>query len=112
MQELLDTDDFSSSFHRYASSLIYTLSHGKRLEAANLPEAQEVEQIIQGFLYAARVGTWIVDAFPALDWLLGWMASWKVRGEELHQYEARIMSKNLEKGKAAKGWNWTKNSCR
>jgi cytochrome P450 len=108
MHELLHTDDFSSSFHRYASSLIYALAYGKRLETANLPEAQEVEQIMEGFLYAARVGTWMVDAIPALNMLPSWMAPWKVRGEELHQYEARIMSKNLEKGKVASGWNWTK----
>ena len=108
MYELLYTDDFSSSFHRYASSLIYALAYGRRLETANLPEAQEVEQIMEGFLYAARVGTWIVDAIPALNRLPSWMAPWKVRGEELHQYEARVMSKNLEKGKVAEGWNWTK----
>lgn len=108
MYELLRTDDFSSSFHRYASSLIYALAYGKRLETANLPEAKEVEQIMEAFLSAARVGTWIVDAIPALNWLPSWMAPWKVRGEELHQYEARIMSKNLEKGKVAVGWNWTK----
>lgn len=108
LYELLRTDDFSSSFHRYASSLIYALAYGKRLETTNLPEAKEVEQIMEGFLYAARVGTWIVDALPALNLLPNWMAPWKIQGENLHKFEAQIMSKNLEKGRVAEGWNWTK----
>jgi cytochrome P450 len=63
---------------------------------------------MEGFLYAARVGTWIVDALPALNALPKWLAPWKRHADKLHDFEAAVYSKNLEKGKQAEGWNWTK----
>lgn len=106
--ELLDSDDFTASFHRYSSSLVFALAYGKRLEKPYLQEDEEIEQIMEGFLYAARVGTWIVDALPALNALPNWLAPWKRHADKLHDFEAAVYTRNLEKGKQAEGWNWTK----
>lgn len=67
-------DDFSSRFHRYLSSLIYALAYGKRLERGDEHEAEEIAQIMEGFLSAARVGTWVVDALPFLNYLPAFLA--------------------------------------
>ena len=103
-----DGDDFSSCFHRYSSSLIYALAYGKRLERGGEREAQEIGQIMEGFLYAARVGTWIVDALPVLNYLPTWLAPWKKYGDQLHRFEAEVYTKNLLNGQAKRQWNWSK----
>jgi len=53
--ELLSTDDFSSRFYRYSSSFIYALAYGKQLEHGDEHEVEEIAQIMEGFLSAARV---------------------------------------------------------
>lgn len=108
MFELLSTDDFSSRFHRYSSSTIYALAYGKRLERGDEHEAEEIAQIMEGFLSAARVGTWIVDALPILNHLPAWMAPWKRHGEQLHKFEAEVYSRNMKDGQQRSGWNWSK----
>ena len=106
--ELLSTDDFSARFHRYSSSLIFALAYGKRLERGDEREVGEIGLIMERFLYAARVGTWIVDALPALNYLPRWLAPWKRHGDEYHDYEAQVYSKNMRMGQQSEGWNWSK----
>ena len=106
--ELLSGVDFAAAFHRYSSSTIYALAYGKRLEQAHMKEAEEIEQIMVGFLGAARVGTWLVDAIPALRYLPAWLAPFKRYGEKLHSFEAKVYARNLEEGQRRTGWNWSK----
>jgi hypothetical protein len=79
--ELLTTDDFSSRFRRYSPRAIYALTCGKRLERGDEHEAEEIAQIMEGFLSAARVGTWVVDALPFLNHLPAFLALWKRYGQ-------------------------------
>jgi hypothetical protein len=86
--ELLSTDDFSSRSHRYSSGTIYALAYSKRLERGDEHEAEEIAQIMDGFLSAARVRTWVVGALPFLNHLL---AYWKRYGDKLQNFEAECM---------------------
>ena len=108
ISELLSTDDFSSRFHRYSSSTIYALAYGKRLERGDEHEAEEIAQIMEGFLSAARVGTWVVDALPFLNHLPAFLAPWKRYGNELHNFEAEVYARNMRDGQQRPGWNWSK----
>jgi hypothetical protein len=105
--ELLSTDDFSSRFHRYSSSTIYALAYGKRLERGDEHEAEEIAQIMEGFLSAARVGTWVVEALPFLNHIPAFLAPWKRYGDKLHIFEAEVYARNMRDGQQRAGWNWS-----
>lgn len=106
--EMLSTSDFTNRFHRYSSSLIYTLAYGKRMELGDEPEVEAIDQIMDNFLYAARVGTWIVDALPMLNHLPKWLAPWKQYGDKLHDFEARNYSTFMDEALKRESWNWCK----
>ncbi|KAL6248757.1 hypothetical protein RBB50_003819 [Rhinocladiella similis] len=107
--ELLNPDaDFSDRFHRYSSSLIFALAYGRRLARGDEPEIKAIDQVMENFLYAARVGTWIVDALPALNYLPKPLSPWKRLGDRLHEFEAKLSIDNLEQGRRARSWNWSK----
>lgn len=106
--DMLSTSDFTNRFHRYSSSLIYTLAYGKRMERGDEPEVAAIDQIMDNFLYAARVGTWIVDALPVLNYLPKWLAPWKRHGDKLHDFEAKNYSIFMEDALERDAWNWCK----
>ncbi|RFU27833.1 hypothetical protein B7463_g8500, partial [Scytalidium lignicola] len=100
--------DFSDRYHRYASSLIFSLAYGARLPQGNEPEIVGIERVMENFLYAARVGTWIVDALPALNYLPNFLAPWKRYADKVHDFESNLYINNLQKGQQTSSWNWSK----
>lgn len=109
VHDLLEPDvDFSDRFHRYSSSLIYALAYGRRMTSGDEPEVKGVDKIMENFLYAARVGTWIVDALPLLNHLPSFLARWKRLAEKLHMYESTLYANNLKSGRQGASWNWSK----
>jgi len=68
LYELLAAEvDFSDRFHRSSSSLIFKLAYGRRLPKGDEPEIKAIDQVMENFHYAARVGTWLVDALFSLN---------------------------------------------
>ena len=110
MFELLsaDEDGWMDRFHRYSSSLIFGLAYGKRMPRGDEEEVKNVEQLMENFLYSARVGTWIVDAIPVLNKLPKFLAPWKRLGNEYHEFESKFFIRNLEEAKASERWNWAR----
>lgn len=106
--ELLSTDDFRDRYHRYSSSLIYALAYGKRMIRGDEQEIQDVDQIMENFLQAARVGTWIVDAIPLLNYLPKFMAPWKKIAADFYNFESKMNVQNLIKAQQTGSWNWSK----
>jgi hypothetical protein len=106
--DLLSSNDFSFIFHRYSSSLIFCLAYGRRMPRGDEPEIQAIDKVMENFLYAARVGTWIVDALPFLNHLPNFIAPWKKLGDRLHNFEADLYMSNMLKGEKSKSWNWVK----
>ena len=99
---------FVEIFHRYVASLIYALAYGKRLPNHAL-EAEEINVVMERFLFAARPGTWVVDALPILNQLPRFLAPWKAYGDKLHDFESQIYLKNLDRGLSSdQSWNWSK----
>ena len=110
MYELLSTneDAWMERFHRYSSSLIFALAYGKRMPRGDEEEVTTIEQIMVNILYAARVGTWIVDAIPALNKLPKFLAPWKRIADEYHDFESKFYLDKMEDGKKSSRWNWIK----
>ncbi|KIX95545.1 uncharacterized protein Z520_08665 [Fonsecaea multimorphosa CBS 102226] len=109
LNDLLAPDaEYSDRFHRYASSLIFALAYGRRLPTGHEPEAKAIDTVMENFLYAARVGTWIVDAIPILNHLPTFLAPWKRYAAKLHDFESELYIGNLKDGLKTASWNWSK----
>ncbi|ETN40993.1 uncharacterized protein HMPREF1541_02925 [Cyphellophora europaea CBS 101466] len=109
LHELLEPNqEFSERYHRYSSSLIFALAYGRRLTWGDEPEVQAIDKVMENFLYAARVGTWLVDALPVLNYLPNVLAPWKRSGDRLHKFEASLYVENLLKAQKNRTWNWSK----
>lgn len=107
--ELLDPDaDFSDRYHRYSSSLIFALAYGRRMIRGDEREVKAIDQVMDNFLYAARVGTWLVDALPILNYLPKFLAPWRRLGDKLHSFESKLYIDNLAQGQHSDSWNWSK----
>lgn len=106
--ELLSTSDFSNRFHRYSSSLIFALAYGKRLTSGDEPEIEAVGQVMENLVYAARVGTWIVDSLPILNYLPKFAAPWKKSADKWHEFESKLSMGHMAKAQESGPWNWSK----
>lgn len=106
--EMLSTDDFRDRYHRYSSSLIYALAYGQRMTRGDEQEIQDVDQIMENFLQAARVGTWVVDALPILNYLPKFLAPWKQVAEDFYSFESKMNVQNLTEAQKKHSWNWSK----
>ncbi|PYI11044.1 cytochrome P450 [Aspergillus sclerotiicarbonarius CBS 121057] len=106
--DLLSSNNFDAHFERYSGSLMFALAYGFRLPVPKSQELRDMRTIQGNFVYAARVGTWIVDAIPVLNYLPAVVAPWKRLAEKLFQLESKVHARHLEKGLASTPWNWTK----
>ncbi|OJJ35541.1 hypothetical protein ASPWEDRAFT_183590 [Aspergillus wentii DTO 134E9] len=106
--DFLASNDFRKHFQRYSISLVYVLGYGFRLHTGDEQEVKDACLVQHNFAYAARVGTWIVDAIPILNVLPACLAPWKKTAEDLFQVEAALHMKNMNTALANKPWNWTK----
>ncbi|EEA23338.1 hypothetical protein TMatcc_002194 [Talaromyces marneffei ATCC 18224] len=106
--DFLPTNDFKKVYERYAASLVYSLVYGTRLHTGNEWMLKHAHQVQDNFAYAARVGTWIVDAIPILNYLPSTLAPWKKTAEKFYQIEKELHLNNMQTALATKGWNWTK----
>ncbi|CAK47221.1 hypothetical protein CBS115989_372 [Aspergillus niger] len=108
MFDLLRSNDFDAHFERYSGSLMFALAYGFRLLSPKGQELRDMRTIQGNFTYAARVGTWIVDAIPVLNYLPAVVAPWKRLAEKLFKLEASVHTRHLEKGLNSEPWNWSK----
>lgn len=109
LHDMLASDNtFSDIFHRYSSSLIYALAYGRRLPLGTEEEVKAIDQVMENFLYAARIGTWVVDALPVLNYLPNILAPWKRYANTLHEFESKLQINNVTRGQQTPSWNWSK----
>ncbi|KAF9890487.1 hypothetical protein FE257_005892 [Aspergillus nanangensis] len=108
LHELLSSNDYVRHFERYSVSVLYALAYGFRCERGDEEEMNSAREVLHNFGMAARVGTWIVDAIPALNILPMCVSPWKKTAERLFQIEAKLHMRNMTRAKTNKAWNWTK----
>lgn len=106
--DFLSTNDFKKVYERYAASLVYGLAYGIRLHTGEEWMLEHAHEVEDNFAYAARVGTWIVDALPVLNYLPAPLAPWKQTAEKFYQIEKALHLENMQTALASKSWNWTK----
>ena len=106
--DFLHTNDFSTSFHRLASSLIFALAYGKRFPRGDETEIQEIDDLMTRLTEKMTPGKWMVDIFPILNYLPRCLAPWKRVGDELHERHAKMFVDNMTNAQTASSWNWSK----
>lgn len=106
--ELLSSSNFSQSYSRSAASLIISLAYGKRLARGDEPDLLRIEKVLENFVAAARVGAWIVDALPILNYLPTWLAPWKRTANKMYEYESTVHTENFTAAQESSSWNWCK----
>jgi hypothetical protein len=106
--DLLSTNDFSARYSRYASSMIMSLAYGKRFVRGDESQLKRIQKVVENFIGAARVGVWIVDALPVLNYLPKLIAPWKRYADDLYAYESNVHGDNFTSAKESSSWNWSK----
>lgn len=77
-------------FERAMASTIYCLNYGYRLQTGCDKELMDGKRV--------KVGAYIVDSFPSLNYLPMFLAPWKKEGKELFELERQLHVGNLKKG--------------
>ncbi|OQU98374.1 hypothetical protein CLAIMM_04170 [Cladophialophora immunda] len=108
VHEFLRGNDFAKIYRRYTASLMFSLAYGKRSPTGTDPEILGADAINENFLRAGRVGTWIVDAIPILNYLPPALAPWKKTAEKFFRLESGLHLANMRNGEKTPSWNMTK----
>lgn len=108
---MLDTNDFVGQYQRFTASVMYVLTFGMRIVTGNEWQFRRSLQCNQNFSKASEVGTWIVDAFPLLNYLPELLAPWKKTARKWHEDWEDLHKRNMQDALARPGWNWSKDLC-
>lgn len=77
---------------RYAASLVFTLSYGRRLPDDD-QDLIAVLDILDGFIEDCYPGAHLVDTFPVLDKILpSFLAPWRAAATKKHEREMQVRS--------------------
>jgi cytochrome P450 len=106
--ELLTDNNFAERFHRYTASLMFGLAYGKRSLNGDDYEIKMATMVNENMLYAGRVGTWIVDSLPILNYLPKPLAPWKKLADKFYKLESGLHRSNMNTAQQTSSWNWTK----
>ncbi|TGO14183.1 hypothetical protein BTUL_0057g00500 [Botrytis tulipae] len=119
MYDLLDSADSAGGagrvgidvrglFHRTAASIIHTLLSGFRIKDHNDPMVRAIVEANNEFSEFTQVGAHIVDQFPVLNNLPGFLAPWQAKAENHYTTKYNMRIKNLQRGLDSDSWNISK----
>lgn len=95
-------------FERAAASTILALFYGFRLKSAKDPQLTAELTLLDDFSEFVQVGEHIVDTFPILKNLPGFLAPWKAKAESHWTRQCDLHNTNLQRGLHAPGWTFVK----
>jgi hypothetical protein len=78
------------------------------LKTAHEPELKEAHAIQEEFSTMCQTGEHVVDTFPVLNNLPGFLAPWKKVAERHHQAQTNLHMKNLRRALGNPSWNISK----
>lgn len=113
MHDLLTQADGSGAnvqgiFQRAVASTIHTLLYGFRVKDSNDPVLRAVVRLNDEFSDFIQVGAHIVDQFPVLNHLPGFLAPWKAKAENHYTTKYELRDKNFKRGLKSDVWNISK----
>jgi hypothetical protein len=100
--------DVQGHFQRAVASIIHTLLYGFRVKDDNDPVLRAVVKLNDEFSEFIQVGAHIVDQFPVLNNLPGFLAPWKAKAENHHTTKYDLRDRNFQRGLESDAWNISK----
>lgn len=100
--------DVRGIFLRAVASTIHSLLYGFRIRELNDPVLRAVVRLNDEFSDFIQVGAHIVDQFPVLNHLPGFLAPWKVKAENHYKTKYELRDKNFKEGLESDAWNISK----
>lgn len=100
--------DVHGYFERAIASMIHTLLYGFRVYDNNDPVLTAAIKLNEEFSEFLKVGAHIVDMFPVLNNLPGFLAPWKEVAENHFNVKHSLRVGNFNRGLDSKGWNISK----
>ncbi|KIW95145.1 uncharacterized protein Z519_03729 [Cladophialophora bantiana CBS 173.52] len=109
--ECLSDNHFVKIYRRYTASVMFSLAYGKRSLTGRESEILGADTVNANFLFAGRLGTWITDAIPILNYLPQRLAPWKKTAEKFFRLESSLHMANKSNAAKTPSWNMTKQIC-
>ncbi|KAJ7025192.1 cytochrome P450 [Mycena alexandri] len=81
--------DWTHHCQRFAASLVFTLSYGERLNDDG-KDLDAVQSILANFVRDTYPGAHLVDTFPILDRLPGFLSPWRAEAQRKHELEVEV----------------------
>lgn len=100
--------DVRGHFQRAVASVIHTLLYGFRIEDDDDPVLVSAVKLNDEFSEFVQVGAYIVDQFPVLNNLPGFLAPWKAQAENHFTTKHDLHSKNFQRALQSDAWNISK----
>ena len=94
---LVRTKDSTRNCQRYAASLVFHLSYGRRL-ADDDHDLVAIQEILDNFVRDTYPGAHLVDTLPVLDYLPDILAPWRALARKRHAAETKASVSALECG--------------
>ncbi|RAL15145.1 cytochrome P450 [Aspergillus homomorphus CBS 101889] len=101
--------DVQAPFQRTTASIIHTLLYGFRIRDPNDPVLRSVVKLNEEFSEFIQVGAHIVDQFPVLNHLPGFLAPWKATAENHYNTKYALRMENFRRAlEDSDAWNISK----
>ncbi|KAL2824856.1 cytochrome P450 [Aspergillus cavernicola] len=100
--------DVQRHFQRAVASIIHTLLYGFRVKDYNDPVLRAVVKLNDEFSEFIQVGAHIVDQFPVLNNLPGFLAPWQAKAENHYRTKDDLRNENFRRGLESDAWNISK----
>ena len=102
--------EWESLFDRLASSIVFAVSYGHRVDSAKSPVIRQRLEFMQYASSLNAPGAYLVESFPMLKYLPDWIAPWKAeikrRGcleAEANMALVRVVRQDIESAKQSPG---------
>ncbi|RHZ66349.1 cytochrome P450 [Aspergillus thermomutatus] len=100
--------DVQGHFQRAVASIIHALLYGFRVKDYNDPVLRAVVKLNDEFSEFIQVGAHIVDQFPVLNNLPGFLAPWQAKAENHYTTKYDLRAENFRRGLESDAWNISK----
>ncbi|KAJ7250754.1 cytochrome P450 [Mycena rebaudengoi] len=84
--------DWTRHCQRFSASLVFTLSYGQRLSDDG-EDLTAVQLILDNFVRDTYPGAHLVDTFPILDRLPGFLSPWRAEAQRKHDQEVKLYTR-------------------
>lgn len=93
--------DYERLFDRYAASVILRLTYGQKVETGEEDVVKRIVTVNHNLERIVSPGSYLVDTFPSLNRLPGFVAPWKREGRRLHEEELDLFMSQLRSVKCS-----------